>query len=455
MGHAKSRLRSPVTMRSVLVGSIMLFGVFQLGTQIQFTNRLPTNSYGRSDEIAVVPNNGIIATDHSGNSTIKDGKDLLPLYNPFLHPVFQTPPTSPLKVGIVSTTPLSGETLHFLYDGVIRSSMMDLVGVVSLFNKNESSTTTIPQPVEKKPTKRNPFDVQLWIVDGNRVAKLQRSFLDNLIHDPAPPWKVLIVDFSDRVQFQLRHYHRLGIWDKSHVRVAFRSIVQGRFFSSDKSEIHQGYVAPNLATAGGTMLHCPYAVRSDIFEALEVELKRLGGVSTDNVPRPIDIYHPWQISAREGKSKYRNAVSMVVRSWNGTIWNRRLIETSIEEHGPRRMVGRNTANQEYIQALLFAKIVVVTQKDDWIDHYRLMEALVCGPLVLADEILAPPTGLVHGKNIVFFSNLTHLEQLAQYYLSHEKERLEIARAGRHVAMTQHRSWHRMESLVFGKVITPL
>lgn len=451
MGWAKGRSAS-LSLRSLLVG-MLLFGAFQFLAQVRISSQF---LQGDKKEIEAFHGN----TRPSSSSR----EDLLSLYNPFSHPVYpeasSPPPSSPLKVGIISTTPLSGETLHFLYDGVVRSSKMELVGVVSLFDKSNETASAPSQALDLPyfSQERDPSEVDLWIVDGHRVAKLKRQFLDNLLQSQSPSWKVLIIDYSDRVQFQLPHYQRLGIWDKPHIRVAFRSIVQGRFFDGKQNAIHPGYIAPNLPTAGGSMIHCPYAARSDIIEALQVELKRVGvSSSSEQTNRPVDVYHPWQVVAKKGKSKYRNAVSKVVRSWNGTTLDsrrREIVITSIEEQGPRRAVGRNAANREYVRALLSAKIVVVTQKDNWIDHYRLMEALVSGSMVLADEILAPPTGLKDGKNVVFFSNLTHMEELARYYLSHSDERLAIAESGERIAMSQHRSWHRMESLVFGKIMTP-
>ena len=276
------------------------------------------------------------------------------------------------------------------------------MGIASLYGLNET---------EQKQFK--PSDADVWIVDGNRVAKLERPFLTQLLQrervdDSASlSWKVLMNDFSDRFQFQLRKYQKLNIWDKPHIRIAVRSIVQGRHFDSDEITIVQGKIAPNLRTAGGPMLHSPYAVRSDIVSTIQ---SILGTNSTtllqrelDMVSRPMDVLHMWQISFREGKSKLRNEVSKLVRSWNGTrMTGDRKMKTSIDEVGPRRMIGRNSVNVGYVQAMMSSKIVVVTQKDDWEDHYRLMEALVCGPLVVANLMLVPPQGLMHGENIVFF-----------------------------------------------------
>lgn len=88
-----------------------------------------------------------------------------------------------------------------------------------------------------------------------------------------------------------------------------------------------------------------------------------------------------------------------------------------------------------------------------VDHYRLMEALACGPLVVADRMLAPPKGLIHNHTIVFFDDVHELPHLIQYYLEHEELRLSIAERGWKLVMSQHRAWHRIEELLFGEPLT--
>ena len=92
-------------------------------------------------------------------------------------------------------------------------------------------------------------------------------------------------------------------------------------------------------------------------------------------------------------------------------------------------------------------------RDGWEDHYRLFEALVSGACVFQDYMIGLPHGLENGTSIVMFRNPSELESLLSYYLSHEEERQAIARGGRDVAMSHHRSWHRLEQLVFGKALS--
>ena len=103
--------------------------------------------------------------------------------------------------------------------------------------------------------------------------------------------------------------------------------------------------------------------------------------------------------------------------------------------------------------MLGSKIVIVTQKDSWEDHYRMFEALACGPLVITDYMLALPNGLENGTHLLMFHSIAELHHLVQYYLSRDTERVEIAERGYQIAMNQHRSHHRLEHLIFGAPIT--
>ena len=409
----------------------------------------------------------------------------LEAYDPARFPVFSSSSlpsiSNKVKVGIVTIDPLVGEARHFLYDGVVKSDHMDLVGVVSLYS---GSNNTHPSITFK------PQDADVWLVDGARVAKLKRNFTSALLNPPHKsrtqrPLKVVFVDYTDRFEFQVRHYNQLGIWDKPHVRLAVRTIIQGRNFVSP-NETNPGRIATNHPTACGPMIHCPYSVRSDIVETIrsialhDDDKKKIQSIdvlehaifddnNNINRQRSMDVIHMWQISYKEGKSKLRNAVSKLVRGLNGTEMMSNegdgkgndssnhpssiILQTSIEEHGQRRKVGRNTVDSEYVAAMLKSKIVVVTQKDDWEDHYRLFEAVVSGALVIADRMLAPPKDFVDKQSIVFFDTIPHLEKLINYYLFHPQERKQIALEGWKLAMTRHRSWHRIEEVLVGRILT--
>ena len=127
--------------------------------------------------------------------------------------------------------------------------------------------------------------------------------------------------------------------------------------------------------------------------------------------------------------------------------------TEVGIRGGVAKAGRRGVHTAYMETLLTTKIMVVTQRDTWEDHYRLFEALITGTMVLSDVMLAPPAGIEDGKSVVFFRNPEELEEKLVYYLNNTDERLSIARKGREVAMTRHRSWHRMEDIVFNQTLT--
>jgi spore maturation protein CgeB len=115
--------------------------------------------------------------------------------------------------------------------------------------------------------------------------------------------------------------------------------------------------------------------------------------------------------------------------------------------------GRKQVSDEYVETLLDSKIVVVAQRDKWEDHYRLFEAMVAGALVLTDRMLSLPRGLRAGESVVEYKDADDLRSKLSHYLGNRDERLAIAKRARFVAMSNHRSWHHMEEVVFGSPVT--
>ena len=60
-----------------------------------------------------------------------------------------------------------------------------------------------------------------------------------------------------------------------------------------------------------------------------------------------------------------------------------------------------------------------------------------------------PKGLRHGQSLLVYHTLAEMRDLILHYLHHSDERKRIATRGWEIAMGYHRSWHVMESLVFG------
>jgi len=226
-----------------------------------------------------------------------------------------------------------------------------------------------------------------------------------------------------------------------------------------------------LITKGGPPLHTPFAVRTDIVNAIHKLLpsiahgpkKDASGAScspwpyhpVDCIPdRPMDLIHLWKVIKTDNGLLRNLATEKVetMRILKHPVENRMLrVETAIQ--GNRAHAGRRSVSDDYVRALLQTKIVVVTQRDAWEDHFRLFEALAAGTMVLMDEMVSLPHGLEDGESVVFFHSMQEMQEKAIYYLEHTEERLAIARKGWQVTMEKHRSWHRLEEILFGRGLT--
>ncbi|KAL3786437.1 hypothetical protein HJC23_011018 [Cyclotella cryptica] len=119
----------------------------------------------------------------------------------------------------------------------------------------------------------------------------------------------------------------------------------------------------------------------------------------------------------------------------------------------RDKIGRTSTSYAYAESLLDHKVVVVSQRDRWEGHYRLMEGLMSGAMIMSDPITFPPAGLADRVNMVIYNSLNDLAEKIRYYLQDKQgkiERVRIARAGRKLAMEEHQPHQRYERLVLGE-----
>ena len=118
----------------------------------------------------------------------------------------------------------------------------------------------------------------------------------------------------------------------------------------------------------------------------------------------------------------------------------------------RDKIGRTSTSNAYAESLLDHKIVVVSQRDTWEGHYRLMEGLMSGAMIMSDPITFLPVGLSDRESIVIYNSLNDLAEKIRYYLQDNEgkiERIRIAKAGRKVAMEHHQPHQRYERLMLG------
>eukprot|EP00980_Cylindrotheca_fusiformis_P019102 scaffold6446_cov77-Cylindrotheca_fusiformis.AAC.1 len=376
----------------------------------------------------------------------------------------------PLQVGYVTDGDIKGPSQHVFYDGIQGSSYLEMKVLCSIKAKN----CTLDEI----------NNVDLWLIDANSAKN--HPFPNDIVHQilavDNPTFQIFFVDYSDRLVL------RKGFVDwnypdideerflQSHVRFAIRCIDKYRRWAPSKGYMNIGRLVhpilwdEMLITKGGPPLHAPFAARTDIIESIQKILPDMvtnqsSSCLSSPLPfhpvdciqnRPIDIIHLWKIEIPALNCNLRNLASETVQTmgnWSHpTEAGRRLrVETSIQ--GFRAHIGRQRVSQDYVMTMLQSKIIVVTQRDQWEDHFRLFEALSAGAMILMDEMLSLPHSLKDGESVVFFRSITELQEKAMYYLEHTKEREAIARKGWEITMEKHRSWHRLEELLFGEAKT--
>ena len=292
------------------------------------------------------------------------------------------------------------------------------------------------------------------------VAQAQRLQLGLSIQ-----WPIFIVDWTDFFPKQKCPTIEKLV-GRDYVSYHQRSIVTGRYWDDRLDWVVSGRYIALSDRQGRTYKHTPLVVRTDTIQNLHDLLHERGYKLKDaleELDRPMDVTHLWPLNPSvygagvgDIHSRLRTKVSRTIEAWGR---NRSVTTTAngstvfVGLAGAAVRAGRRGVRHEYIEALLRTKIVVVTQRDRWEDHYRLFEALSSGALVVTDKMLSLPAGLKNGTSIIEFASSLELLTLLEYYLQHRDERVAIARRGRYVAMSRHRTWHRMEEILFGQALT--
>jgi spore maturation protein CgeB len=78
---------------------------------------------------------------------------------------------------------------------------------------------------------------------------------------------------------------------------------------------------------------------------------------------------------------------------------------------------------------------------------RVYEVLACGGFLLCDDRPDVRALFEDGRDLSIFSDLSDLREKARYYLSHERERKEIAAHGRAKVLAEHTYRHRVSALI--------
>jgi Glycosyl transferases group 1 len=339
---------------------------------------------------------------------------------------------------------LVDELKHFVYDGLMHSPFMNI--------------TT------------NPDSAHLWIARPVAGEKSRRKwclrFKDMLAkRNVLPP--IILMDWYDGVTL-VTCPELVSVINPQNLYYTKRGVVRDRYYNATTRRMEVGYIDSFTnwsIVSAAPIRHVPYAVRSDFVRALEHVLSKQTRTSMSlerslvRLPRPKDAAHFWPVCCygrkvdRGGKvsnSILRDSVSALLLE----LAQNDGLQTFADLSGIANVRGRNSVDLEYARDILKYKIVVVAQKDFHEEHYRLLEAIVSGAMVMSDVMLSIPRDFVDGESIVFYHDLDDLRTKIKYYLEHDAERLEIASKGWTLAWNRHRSWHRMEELVFGEIRSP-
>ena len=325
-----------------------------------------------------------------------------------------------------------------------------------------------------------------WLVALNRLVREEGpECLLNAVkkslerRNGTKSWRIYLLDWSDRGidmpgMFEEEHFRSLSdLIGKENIYFAQRASISGRknnqyywwsifWHRLGKEKKLRKYCEILTLPVG----HLDYTVRSDLLNKIDT-LVQEGVSSALDKDFPIgrskklhsstnhdhiDIYrekhavHFWnEIDAKEDNVMLRNEVS---RSLKSLQWKNLEFIVNTNEAGERGADGRNSAQIDYAKAMLEYQIIVVCQRDSHETHYRLMEALSSGAMVMTDHTHYLPKGIEDGKSIIVYKNASDLQEKVLYYLRHDKERKEIAREGRAAALDHNRSWQWLERLIF-------
>eukprot|EP00534_Pseudo-nitzschia_fraudulenta_P007548 CAMPEP_0201147110 /NCGR_PEP_ID=MMETSP0851-20130426/8702_1 /ASSEMBLY_ACC=CAM_ASM_000631 /TAXON_ID=183588 /ORGANISM="Pseudo-nitzschia fraudulenta, Strain WWA7" /LENGTH=591 /DNA_ID=CAMNT_0047422863 /DNA_START=85 /DNA_END=1860 /DNA_ORIENTATION=+ len=251
--------------------------------------------------------------------------------------------------------------------------------------------------------------------------------------------------------------------DHNRIRLAKRSIVQNRYYDHETKKIHSGELSPNRWDGvpmdyDRPILQIPFSLR----ESFVMSIQNITGgipVTNEDSKRLVDVGCFWKSGDYSHYGFYRRDIAKVVKTLHHSTLDRatgqkmnNLVQISYTDE---KGMEAGNVQYKYTEQLLGCKIVVIAQRDGWEDHYRLTESLASGALVMTDPMVALPPGLVDGVNIVVYDSPEMLKERIKHYLKPEnkKERKRIALKGYRLVMGKHRSWHRLEELLFGKPLT--
>lgn len=344
-------------------------------------------------------------------------------------------PPAPVDVHFivdVSDAVVVGPQSKFILDGLERSSFTNVAGMTFL------------NPNLKQVKINGRINTELvWIADWGSMHRdchrLQKALTALKRKEEE---HVLLVDYSGSPR-----QTQCDFWDEK-IRVAKRSIVTGRHYDHHRKEINAGRIEENNGFSQDLpVLQAPLVVRERFISALKENSRDQNPLKSS---RKTDVCFFWKRGDYSHYGFWRRDVSNYIKQLGKS--NDIKIHVDIAANDEDGMeIGNLQLN--YVDYLLRCKIVVIAQRDEWEDHYRLYESLASGAMVLMDPMLSMPEGLKNKTNVGVYDSLDSLKSQVEYYLEHESRRKSAARRGMELALGYYRSWHRLEQLIFGRPLT--
>lgn len=157
----------------------------------------------------------------------------------------------------------------------------------------------------------------------------------------------------------------------------------------------------------------------------------------------------------EGRIK----VLEVLSDFNLKVWSPRFVyslkeklrieKNKIPSSSPlySKFTDRSVWNEELVKVYNASKIVLNIHSPQTIPIMRDFEVTGCGAFLLTDYARSLETMFKPGEEIICYKNIEELKNMVKFYLSHPREREEIARKGYLRAYRNHTYARRMEELV--------
>jgi Glycosyl transferases group 1 len=351
-----------------------------------------------------------------------------------------------------------------LRDGVDKSRFVQLQSTVS-YKRDTKKAYLSSSTIATTPAASDPSTPIVYLVDWMSLERdchaLEKSLkaLRLPTTDPSDTRVLVYVDMS--LSSRVATCVCAEQWfARTNIRLAKRSIVRDRYWNGKAHWVEPGQLIDNNweASLGGPIVHFPQFLReSYVRQTYNVTGKKgrtmiQKGAFVD-FQRSLDVAHFWRKGITTHYNSLRNHISSTITSMNSTRINKHSLKVMVRIQGDEDQIYANEVSYQYIVALFATKIVVVAQQDEWEDHYRLLESMASGALVLSDAMLAVPRGIENGTDVVMYDSDESLKNLILHYLKNDADRLAIARNGMRLAWEKHRLWYKLETLLFGSTGT--